>query len=740
MSRQPALAGLLAFALATCAGYPAAATAVATASAPLGTPAGPTPAGPLATADPPPGAAPGPVVQAPAPASYDIGNPDLLTLWVDPVNGDDARSGATRAEALRTVAEAWNRIPMGTPLATGYQILLAGGVYPRDSIPVYWESRWGTYEHPILLQAADGRGTATLGGDLNVFDTRYFYLLDLNIVPDPPGDVFHCEQCDHLLIRGVTMDGGSGHEAHETIKVNQSQYVYIEDSDIFDTYENAIDFVAVQYGHITGNRLHDADDWCIYLKGGSAYFRIEGNEIYNCGTGGFTAGQGTGFEYMVSPWLHYEAYDIKFVNNLIHDTEGAGMGVNGGYNILLAYNTLYRVGQRSHVIEVVFGARSCDGDTARCEANRLAGGWGTSVVGSDEPIPNRNVFIYNNIVYNPPGYQSQWQHFAIYGPRTPSAGSNIPSPARTDTNLQMRGNLIWNGPPDHPLGIEDASQGCQDSNPTCNAAQLRADNTINQFQPQLKDPQNGNFRPLAGGNVFTATTYTIPDFDWADAPSPPPVPPGEPSNAVPVDRAGQPRAASGPPGAYSTSQTFDDVPPSHWAYTYVEALFASGITGGCSVAPPLYCPASPVTRAQMAVFLLRGTFGAAYTPPAATGAVFSDVPVAHWAAGWIEQLAAEGITSGCAAGLYCPESAVTRAQMAVFLLRGLYGAAHVPPPPTGAVFSDVPLTHWAAAWIEQLAAEGITSGCAAGLYCPENRVTRDQMAVFLVRTFNLPLP
>jgi hypothetical protein len=53
------------------------------------------------------------------------------------------------------------------------------------------------------------------------------------------------------------------------------------------------------------------------------------------------------------------------------------------------------------------------------------------------------------------------------------------------------------------------------------------------------------------------------------------------------------------------------------------------------------------------------------------------------------------------------------------------------------VFNDVPLNHCAAHWIEQLAWEGITSGCGGGNYCPWAPVTRDQMAVFLVRTFGL---
>jgi hypothetical protein len=78
--------------------------------------------------------------------------------------------------------------------------------------------------------------------------------------------------------------------------------------------------------------------------------------------------------------------------------------------------------------------------------------------------------------------------------------------------------------------------------------------------------------------------------------------------------------------------------------------------------------------------------------------------------------------------------------MAIVLLRALHGGAYVPPPATGTRFIDVPATYWAAGWIEQLAAEGITNGCAPDLYCPERLVKRDEMAVFLTRAFNLALP
>jgi hypothetical protein len=184
---------------------------------------------------------------------------------------------------------------------------------------------------------------------------------------------------------------------------------------------------------------------------------------------------------------------------------------------------------------------------------------------------------------------------------------------------------------------------------------------------------------------------------------------------------------------------FADVPFNNWANTWVEILYNAGITAGCATDPHmLYCPDAPVTRAQMAIFILRSEHGGNYTPPPATGTVFADVPLGSFADAWIEQLAAEGITAGCGGGNYCPDDSITRAEMSIFLLRGEHGSAYTPPAATGAVFGDVTLGSFADAWIEQLFNEGITAGCGGGDYCPGNPVTRAEMAVFLVETFNLP--
>lgn len=76
--------------------------------------------------------------------------------------------------------------------------------------------------------------------------------------------------------------------------------------------------------------------------------------------------------------------------------------------------------------------------------------------------------------------------------------------------------------------------------------------------------------------------------------------------------------------------------------------------------------------------------------------------------------------------------------MAIFLGKAVHGSGLTSPPATG-IFDDVPENHWAADWIEQAYADGITAGCSADalMYCPDSPTTRGQVAVFVVRTFGL---
>jgi hypothetical protein len=113
---------------------------------------------------------------------------------------------------------------------------------------------------------------------------------------------------------------------------------------------------------------------------------------------------------------------------------------------------------------------------------------------------------------------------------------------------------------------------------------------------------------------------------------------------------------------------------------------------------------------------------------------FNDVPESHWAENYIHTLFYNSITMGCGGGNFCPTQTVTREQMAVFIIRAIYGDDFTDYDPNP-YFSDVPSNHWAFKYIQKMSEEGITTGCGGGNYCPAQTVTRDQMAVFLTRAF-----
>ena len=180
---------------------------------------------------------------------------------------------------------------------------------------------------------------------------------------------------------------------------------------------------------------------------------------------------------------------------------------------------------------------------------------------------------------------------------------------------------------------------------------------------------------------------------------------------------------------------YDDVPPGHPAYHHIEALADAAITRGCSATG--FCPRSVVTRAQLAVILVRAANGGGFAPPAADGSVFQDVGAADAGADFVERLFADGITLGCDAQNFCPDAVVTRSQLALLLLRMEHGVAYDPPAALGTVFDDVPIDLPGAAWIERLAAENVTVGCDADNFCPDQALTRDVLALMLARILGL---
>jgi hypothetical protein len=162
----------------------------------------------------------------------------------------------------------------------------------------------------------------------------------------------------------------------------------------------------------------------------------------------------------------------------------------------------------------------------------------------------------------------------------------------------------------------------------------------------------------------------------------------------------------------------------------IETIAALGITKGCN--PPdndRFCPATGVTRAEMAAFIVRALGEEGNIGP--YQGLFSDVSEGAWYAGYVERLAELQVTTGTGPEVFAPDRIVSRAEMAAFLIRA-FGIGDTVPV---GLFSDVSAGAWYIEEVEELYGLGVTKGCATGplRYCPTNQVTRAQMASFLAR-------
>jgi hypothetical protein len=207
--------------------------------------------------------------------------------------------------------------------------------------------------------------------------------------------------------------------------------------------------------------------------------------------------------------------------------------------------------------------------------------------------------------------------------------------------------------------------------------------------------------------------------------------------------------ASSSPTVTSTATPtpiFADVPESHWAHDYIEALYNAGYVVGCQSTPVrLYCPDRTLNRAESAVFVERGEHGASPDPPydAPATASFVDVPPSHWGFGWIESLLADEFTAGCSTNpfAYCPGRTHTRAEGSVFFMRIENGAAYTPPPGTG-IFDDALPGDWYYDWVEAAYNAGLLPACGTDplRYCPNSPLDRAWAAYMMVQAKDIPIP
>ena len=140
-------------------------------------------------------------------------------------------------------------------------------------------------------------------------------------------------------------------------------------------------------------------------------------------------------------------------------------------------------------------------------------------------------------------------------------------------------------------------------------------------------------------------------------------------------------------------------------------------SGGCSITATQagnadYSAAAPVTQ-KFTILFNDVSSGATYYNEVNTFAQF-------------------GITNGCGSNDFCPDADVTRDEMAIFIVRAVYGNDNFTYNTTP-YFTDVTPSTFGFKWIQKLKDLGITSGCTATTYCPGETVTRDQMAIFIIR-------
>ena len=189
---------------------------------------------------------------------------------------------------------------------------------------------------------------------------------------------------------------------------------------------------------------------------------------------------------------------------------------------------------------------------------------------------------------------------------------------------------------------------------------------------------------------------------------------------------------------------FSDMSAGDEMYPYVKALYDAGYTSGCSTEPLLFCPDTVMDRGMAAVFMLRGQYGASYTPANPTGIFGDNWNAGPWAQKWSEAMYNEGLSSGCSSNplMYCPWIQLNRQEASVFGLRMKYGMTYTPPPASGTLFADMTNTgFWGTKWAEQAYLDGLLPACGwqdgKPMFCPEELVDRGWGAYLVVTAKDL---
>lgn len=191
--------------------------------------------------------------------------------------------------------------------------------------------------------------------------------------------------------------------------------------------------------------------------------------------------------------------------------------------------------------------------------------------------------------------------------------------------------------------------------------------------------------------------------------------------------------------AASPQQIFTDVTLAHPFADHIFLLRNANAADNCNGNLQTFCPEATTIRATMAQFIIRSLYnGDNFTYP--TTPYFLDVPAQHPQFSYVQKLRELGYTNGCGPTSFCPDQPVTRGQMAAFIIRTRerkrfdQAVTFVPT----AFFTDVPTNDIFYGYVQRMKELGITSGCSLTEYCPLGETTRGQMSVFVVRGLLTP--
>ena len=476
-----------------------------------------------------------------------------------------------------------------------------------------------------------------------------------------------------------------------------------------------VQFIEAEYVELQGFLITDSSRTVtkgIEICCNSTHLRIVGNTIYDLHRANAVNGAGSYHEFLGNHiygiehgyGLYLNGSDYRISGNRIHDVDGYAMHLYPSCTrFVVEDNVVYDNGRPDF---------DWNGTPRRM-------GDGILIYGSDNVVQN-NV-SYGNMDWGVRVRGARVVNNTVYGNGLQGIY------AYDNTSSIVRNNLSYanRGEEGYPGQAYVGAGNVADHNSW----------DLDLGDPQFADPGAGDFHLAPSSpavDVGSLEGAPAQDFEGDARPM-----------GVGIDLGADEVGAGGP--------SFADVPASHWAYADIEKLYRGGYVVGCQATPERkYCPEATLSRAEAAVFVVRGHHTASFLPPEPNPSDlhFADVARGTWYAKWVEQLWQDGFSAGCASDplRFCPDVPHTRAEATVFFVRMLKGKDYLPGEPASLPYADVAPGTWYRKWVAAAYDAGLTRDCedppnrGDDRFRPEESITRAEAACMMVKAKDLPPP